>query len=161
MRAAAVVLAVLAVAGLAGCDLAETPTAVFGSLVLPWGYLVPEGTAYQVVLYAAGTTVDITTDFESPPRAVEVNGRFPEPGLAGQYDTVNYQATEVPPGTYTAFAWVDVNGDGSLDPWVDLFGWFAPSGGSIDAQPAGNVVVPKAGLVDVDFSLGTFGNQNL
>jgi uncharacterized protein (DUF2141 family) len=123
---------------------------VFGSVDLPWGYLVPEGTAFQVILYAEGTPMDIATSFETAPRAVEVNGQFPVTG--GLYDTVNYQAAEVPAGTYTAFAWVDVDGDGTLDPWTDMFGWHSPAG-SFDVQPAANVVVADAGLADVDFML--------
>lgn len=156
MRTAAVILAVLALVGLAGCDLVGTPTVVFGSLVLPWGTLVPEGTTFQVMLYAEGTPMDIATSFETAPRAVVVDGQFPVTG--GLYDTVNYQVAEVPAGTYTAFAWVDVDGDGALDPWTDFFGWHGAAA-SFDTQPAANVVVAEAGLADVDFMLSQYSAQ--
>lgn len=161
MKAAAIVVAVLALAGLAGCDLAGTQAVVFGSLVVPWSFIVPAGTPYHVILYAAGTAVDLGTSFDTAARAVEVDGQFPSPEGGGLFDTVNYQAAGVQPGAYSVFAWVDVNDDGVLDPWVDLFGWHGPTGGSPDVQPAANVVVAKAGLVDVDIRLDTFQNQNL
>jgi hypothetical protein len=146
-----VLAAALLLAGLAGCT-TGAGALVIGSIVVSGP--VPEGTPFHVVLYSDGTSMDPYFDYESAARAYHLEGGFPSPGLDALYDTVNYQVDGVAAGDYSAFAWIDIDSSGSFDAAQDLFGFFAAGLSSPDVQPAANIRVPQAGLVDVDFSVG-------
>jgi hypothetical protein len=147
------VLAVLA--GLVGCDLlgGASGTAVIGRLVI-WYGTVSGGQGYHVVFYAPGVAMDPWNNYATAPQAASLEGTFPG-GASDFYDTVNFQSTEVPPGLYSVFAWVDYDENGSFDPSQDLYGFYYgdPYPESL-TQPSANVVVPEKGLVDLDVWVG-------
>ncbi len=149
--------AVLAVLGLVGCDLLGGGR---GSLVIGNIYLynpVPGGTPFTVVFYDEATSLDPATEYGSAPRAAVLEGVFP--GSANDsFDTVNFQAAQVPPGLYTVMAWIDYNGDGVFtpsDPDYEDYSFY--SGGWLSSpttQPPPNVAVPEKGIVDLDILVG-------
>jgi hypothetical protein len=142
--------AVLVLAALAGCA-AGAGSLVIGSIFA--SAPVPEGIPFHVVLYADGTAMDPYFDYETAAQAYHVEGAFPSPGLDAIYDTVNYQVDGVAAGDYSAFAWIDINSNGIFDPDPDVFGFFTAGISAPDVQPAANIRVPEAGLVDVDITV--------
>lgn len=157
MRVRSFALAAVAAAAvtlLAGCDLLgrSTGTVVVGSL-LPFYDSVPGGTEFHVVFYGSSTAMDAYQDYDSAPQAAAFTGVFP--GSASDLlDTVNFQFADVPAGVYSAFAWVDLDGSGSFDPYQDLWGFYTNPRNNTEIQPPANVAVPEAGIVDLDIWVG-------
>lgn len=137
---------------LVGCNQLAT-TMIIGSVNTDTE--IEGGTPFHVLVLAAGTTLDPTTDGEvdSVPTVARYDGTFP--GGVGDWSyTANYQITDVPAGLYYVFTWIDMNDDGSFtsasDACVFYDGAYNPS-----AQPdVANVLVPEAGIVDVDLVIG-------
>ena len=151
-RALALVLVVVALAGLAGCDLFENPASIIGSIDVQWNS-IDGGYAYHVVLYAYGTTMDPATNYATAAQAMAISGQFPGAGESVTYSTTNYEMDEVPAGTYTLFAWVDADNNGSFNPNSDGYGFYDGAGNWATSQPYPNVVVPDAGIVDIDVTV--------
>lgn len=154
-RFALAAVAAAAVTLLAGCDLlgGSTGTVVVGSL-LPVYAQIPGGTAYQVVFYESSTVMDAYQDYSSAPQAAAFSGVFPGDASV-LLDSVNFQLADVPAGVYSVFAWIDFDGSGSFDPYQDLWGfYYGNPGGNTLIQPPANVVIPEAGIVDLDIWAG-------
>lgn len=133
---------------LAGCDQLAT-TMIIGSV--DTDAPIDGGTPFHVLVLDAGTVLDpsIPGEVDGVSTVARYDGTFP--GEEGEsYFTTNYLIADVPPGRYYVFSWIDLSTIGSFDSMDDVYGWY----GGVDyysLQPDGaNVVVPDAGVVDVD-----------
>ena len=151
VRALALVLVVVALAALAGCDQFENPTSIIGSIDTV-SSPVNGGCTWHVVLYAEGTSMDPSNgDYATAAQVKAVTGQFPTGGAEATFTTTNYEMDEVPSGTYSLFVWVDTDGNGTFEYYNgDACGFYNGAAVYQDWQPEANVVVPESGIVDVD-----------
>jgi hypothetical protein len=98
--------------------------------------------------------VDQPESLELAPRAFEGGGSFPG-SPSTTHSAVTYQVGPVPPGTYSLFVWIDVDGNGVFDMYSDPGGFHRGMGGYELSQPAANLVVAEAGFVDADVRVTT------
>jgi hypothetical protein len=158
MKVARVLLAILVVTTfgfLIGCGQLNTATGaqLIGSIVSS-GWVLG-GVKYHVVLYSAGTYMDPYTDYGTVPQAASVEGTFLG-SSTDTSDTINYQLDKVPAGEYSAFSWLDSDGNGAFDPNSDEFGfYFGDPLSSYNVQPvAPDIIVADGSIVDVDIRVG-------
>lgn len=149
------VLAVLVILALGGCDLIGGPSGpiAMGNLFVPYN-VIPGGTAFHVVFYGPGTSMDPRQNYGSAPQAASLRGVFA--GDSGSLtNTVNFLSMDIPAGLYSVFAWIDFDGSGSFEAGQDLWGfYYGNPGGNTQIQPPANVVIPETGIVDLDLWFG-------
>ena len=160
------VLAVAALALLAGCNMVSGTNAIIGSISMDlnaseaWG-----GLEYHVLVYEHIEYADPDIPTIDPGVPSTVNGLTPVahlegtfPGSMGDwYWTTNYILADVPAGQYYLFVWIDWDSSGTFDEDFDACGFYDGnmSGNAIRTEPdSPNVVVPAAGLLDIDVLCG-------
>jgi len=153
------VLAVLALALLAGCNMASGTNAIIGSISMDlnaseaWG-----GLEYHVLVYEGTESVNpsIPSTVNGLTTVAHLVGTFPG-SMANWYWTTNYILADVPAGQYYLFVWIDWDSSGTFDEDFDACGFYDGnmSGNAIRTEPdSPNVVVPAAGLLDIDVLCG-------
>ena len=150
------VLAVVALALLAGCDVVGGSTnAIIGSISADLdGSFVLGGTEYHVLVYEGTESIDPA--FPNTVNGLTTVARLDSafPGLdSEQYWTTNYILADVPAGQYYVFVWLDLNDDTLFNRDDDAFGFYEASVTfeAAETEPfSPNVTVPMTGLVDVD-----------
>lgn len=155
-----VVMAVLALALLAGCNVVGGDSAVIiGSISADFdGGIVLGGTEYHVLVYETTESINpaVPSTVMGLTTVARLDSAFPGSGL-DQYWTTNYIIPGVPEGQYYVFVWVDVSGNGLFDQGADAFGFYETSVTFLakKSEPqAPNVTVPSIGYVDVDIWYG-------
>jgi hypothetical protein len=159
-----VVIAVLALALLAGCNVVGGDTnAIIGSIfIYPDDLLAPEdseiwgGAEYHVMVYDESETVDPfdSSTVNTLTTVARLDSTFP--GSAGYwYRTTNYFISDLPDGQYYVFVWIDVDDSGDFDIGSDAYGFYDTMGtfsgyAVLDEPYSPNVVVPETGIIDID-----------